>query len=210
MPFYPRKLKHDFLIDGGLEVTGNTTITGTLTQTGVATFAAAPVLSAGIASLGAVSAQKAAVTLSTGGYVAEHVQALTGAGSYTTVRTGTPILGYGVTKISVTKAESSNACNFAYVLANPSAVGAQKFIFVNKATGASTQEIKIMSSSTLVTFYGTTSNAIVITSDAMKQRPVGVHLIGLATGTTRRWAVLNAPLSSSTEWTVCGATKGNT
>jgi len=76
MPFYPRKLKHDFLIDGGLEVTGNTTLTGTLRQVGVATFVAAPVFSAGAASLGTVTAQAAGIVMGAGGYVADYIQSI--------------------------------------------------------------------------------------------------------------------------------------
>ena len=213
MAVFPRrKVNHDFLVDGGLEVTGNTTvagnatITGTLTQTGVATFTAAPVLSAGIASLGAVTAQKAAVTMSTGGYMVEHVQSLTGAACARTGTTaGTPLVGYGVSKVALTIASASGAANYDLRLDPPSAIGVHKYIFLSH-TGASTYETKVMpSATTTVLFWGTTANAIQLTTDWVSPVTSGFHLIGLST----QWAIVGSNLAS-TQWSICGATFGTT
>lgn len=195
MPHLPRKLHRnlaitgDLAITGGLEVTTNTTlagaatITGTLTQTGVATFAAAPVFSAGVASLGAVSAQKAAITMSTGGYVAPKVQLLTGANCYTTVRAGTDIVPYGVTQIRLTKAESSNAANYKFHLLASPAAGVEKWIHVMKTTAASTQKCYVLTSATAKTFYASTFNAVHFTTEmTTDSQPLVAHLIGTTGG----------------------------
>jgi len=210
MPFYPRKLKHDFLIDGGLEVTGNTTLTGnithtgTLTQTGVATFTAAPVFSAGVASIGTVSAQKAAIVMSTGGYLAEHVQSLTGAACLRPGTTaGTAMVGYGLTKVALTLAQATGAANFHLKLSNPVVAGVHKYLVISRATGASTYEVWVSNESSDQTFYGTTADGIKMTTDWASPNPVGFHFVGI---TTDQWATLTVNGLQSSQWSYTGTT----
>lgn len=202
MAVFPRrKVNHDFLVAGGLEVTGNTTLTGTLTQTGVATFAAVPVFSAGVT----IAAQKSAITMSTGGYVVDHVQALTGAHCYTTKRTGTNIVPYGVTQIRLTKAESSDAANYKFHLLNAPAAGVHKWIHVMKTTGPSTLQCYILTSATAQTLYGSTFNAVHFTTDmTTATQPFCVHLIGTTGG---KWAITQP---KSTEIIYLGIKDANT
>jgi hypothetical protein len=186
MPFYPRKLKHDFLIDGGLEVTGNTTLTGTLAQVGVATFTASPVFSAGVT----LAAQKSGITFSTGGYFTEHVESLTGSVCYTTKRAGTALLGYGVSNVALTVSQASDAVDFAVKVAGPVAAGVHKYINISRATGASTYECHVLTAASSQVFYGSTANCIQFTTDAMLGgSPASVHLLGV---TTKQWAVVGA------------------
>ena len=195
MPIKPRKLNRDLLIAGGLEVTGNTTLTGALTM------AASPTLTAG------VSALKGAIVCSTGGYMTEHVQTLTGAACARPGTTaGTPLVGYGISVVALTKAAATGAANYDLRLNPPSAVGVHKYIFLSNS-GASTFETKVMpSATTTVLFWGTTANAIQLTTDWVSPMPAGFHLVGITT----QWAVVGVNGLQSTQWSICGATFGTT
>jgi len=191
MPTYPRKLNRDLLIAGGLEVTGNSTLTGTVTVTGAQTFTGAPTFAGQI-------------TANAG--VAETVQTLTGAACARPGTTaGTPLLGYGVSVVAVTKADATGAANFDLRLNPPVAPGVHKYIFLSH-TGASTFETKVMpSATTTVLFWGTTANAINMTTDWLSPVTAGFHLVGVTT----QWAVVGANLAS-TQWSISGATFGTT
>lgn len=199
MSVFPRrKVNHDFLVDGGLEVTGNTTLTGAVT------FAAAPVFSAGAASLGAVTAQKSPIILSTGGYVAEHVQSLTGAACIREGTTaGTPMVGYGVTKVALTKAQATGAANFHLKLANPVVAGVHKYVLISRATGASTFEVWISNESSAQTWYGSTYDGMKLTTDWTGLNPAGFHFIGISTD---QWAALTIDGLQSSQWSYAPTT----
>jgi len=217
MAVFPRKLKRDLLIDGGLEVTGNSTltgnatITGTLTQTGVATFAAAPVFSAGAASLGSVSAQAAGIIMGTGGYVADKVQTLNDYAALTDTGGSSKagyqaILGYGVTAITVTGTSGttagSTANDLVFKLSSPIKAGVLKEIYVT-GTSASTKVVSIRTATSTHVFFGSTKNSFAFTT-TINDLGVGfgVRLRGLS---TTQWAV-TLPGKLSTAESFAGAT----
>jgi hypothetical protein len=144
--------------------------------------------------------------MAAGGYAADYVQSLTGAACARPGTTaGTPLLGYGISKVALTIASASGAANFDLRLNPPSAIGVHKFIFLSH-TGATTYETKIMpSATTTVLFWGTTANAIQLTTDWVSPVTAGFHLVGLST----QWAVVGSNLAS-TQWSICGATFGTT
>ncbi len=185
MSVFPRKLKRDLLIAGGLEVTGNTTLTGSLVQTGAQTFTGRATFNGGIV---------------------ETVQSLTGAACARPGSTaGTALLGYGISKVALTIASATGAANFDLKLNGPVAAGVHKFINLSH-TGASTYETKVMSATTTVTFFGSTGNAIQLTTDWVSPKTAGFHLIGV---TTAQWAIIGAN-AASTQWSITGATFGTT
>jgi hypothetical protein len=136
----------------------------------------------------------------------EAVQSLTGAASYTTASTGVRISGFGLTVVALTKAETA-ACNWALELDSPPVAGVHKYIALSRATGASTYELRVMAPSTLTTFYGSTGNCLLFTTDWVSPAPATVHLIGV---TSAAWAVVGGYGGGTTQWAVVGSTKGNT
>jgi len=187
-----------------LEVTGNTTLTGTLTQTGVATLAAAPVFSAGVASVGTVSAQKAGIIMSTGGYVADKVQTLNDYAALTDTGGSSKagfqaILGYGVTAITVTGTSGTTAGStsnhLTFRLNSPIKAGVVKEIYVT-GTSASTKTVKIRTATSSHTFFGSTQNAIGFTT-TINNLGYGwpIRLRGLS---TTQWALAALPGIKST------------
>ncbi len=210
MSVFPRKLRRDLLIAGGLEVTGNTTLTGTLKQTGVATFTADPVFTGGIPSV-ALTAQAAGIVMAAGGYVADKVQTLndyavltdTGGSS----KAGfTAILGYGVTAITVTGTSGTTAGSTAnaliFKLNSPIAAGVLKEIYVT-GTSASTKEVSVRTATSTHTFFGSTKNSFTFTTTV---NDLGIGWpIRLRALSTTQWA-LNLPGKLSTAMTLAGAT----
>ncbi len=198
MSVFPRKLRRDLLIAGGLEVTGNTTLTGTLKQTGVATLTAAPVLSAGI------SALKAGIIASTGGYVADKVQTLTDYAALTDTGGSSKagyqaIIGYGVTAITVTGTSGTTAGSTANMLVfklnPPIKAGVVKEIYIT-GSSASTKTVKIRTATSTHTFFGSTQNAIGFTT-AVNNLGYGWPIKLRALSTTQ-WALGALPGVKST------------
>jgi|GEM_PF-5135102 len=187
MAVFPRKLKRDLLIDGGLEVTGNSTLTGAVTAAG----------GVGITGSLAASAVAGALVCASGGYMSDYVQSLTAADCERTGTTGTRILGYGITKVTLTKAAATGAANFQLVLAGPVKAGAHKYLVLTRATGASTFEVWISNLTSALTFYGSTADAIKLTTDWVSPNPAGFHFVGI---TTAQWAALSVNGLQSTQW----------
>jgi len=186
-----------------LEVTGNTTLTGTVAVAGVATFAAAPVFSAGAASLGTVSAQAAPIINTVGGYVADYVQSLTDYAALTDTGGSSKagfqaILGYGVTKIRVTGTSGttagSTANDLVFRLNPPIKAGVHKYIFLSGAS-ASTKVVSVrtLTSATGSNFYGSTYNAVAWTT-TINNPSDALHLIGMSTA---QWGLVNRKMSTA-------------
>ncbi|HUU99163.1 MAG TPA: hypothetical protein VM487_25805 [Phycisphaerae bacterium] len=208
MPMKPRKLNRDLLIAGGLEVTGNTTITGTLAQVGVATFTAAPVFSAGLTN----AAQKSGIIMSTGGYIAEKVQTLNDYAALTDTGGSSKagyqaILGYGVTKISVTGTSGTTAGStsndLVFKLSSPIKAGVLKEIYIT-GTSASTKVVSIRTATSTHVFFGSTKNSIAYTT-TVNNLGFGFPLLLRGLSTTQ-WAL--GPLAGipSTASAIAGAT----
>ena len=157
-------------IDAASTFAGALTVTGALTQTGLGTF---------------------------GGGIAESVQALTAADCERTGTTGTRILGYGITKVTLTKAAATGAANFQLVMAGPAAVGIHKTLVLTRATGASTFEVWLSNLTSALTFYGTTADAIKLTTDWVSPNPAGFQFVGI---TTAQWAALTVNGLQSSQW----------
>ena len=119
------------------------------------------------------------------GGMAYKVQRLTG-GS-----TATQVLNHGVTYITSTA--GGTAATHAYGLQNPQA-GLRKVIL---ADVNSTREVKVITASTTVLFYGSTNNAIIFSTGAVL--PKRIELVGLS-GT--EWAVIQ----TSTGVSLAGST----
>lgn len=193
------KFRREIIAAGGITSTGGLQITAASTFVGAVTFTAAPVFSAG------VSALAAPIIAATGGYFADNVQTWTAANCERVGTTGVhKMLGYGVTKVSLTKAAATGAANFQLVLGNPVRAGVHKYVFIERATGASTFDIRLSNESSAQTFYGTTWDAIILTTDFVGPNPFGVHLVGI---TTDQWAICQMlPGAASTQYGLGGST----
>jgi hypothetical protein len=193
------KFRREIIAAGGIQSTGGLQITAASTFVGAVTFTAAPILAAGI------SSNKGAIVNSTGGYIADHVQTWTGANCERVGTTGVhKMTGYGVTKVALTKAEATGAANFQLVLGNPVRAGVHKYVFISRATGASTYDIRLSNESSAQTFYGSTWDAILLSTDFVGPNPFGVHLIGI---TTDQWAICQMlPGTASTQYGLGGST----
>lgn len=118
--------------------------------------------------------------------VQEPIQTLTGAS------TGTTVLGYGITKITVASATESTAADFVFTLAAPVATGVHKYLFVSPPD-ATTKEVSVRTLTSVATFFDSTSNAL--TFSTVAGGPAGgYHLIGL---TTVQWGVIVAKPSTA-------------
>ena len=141
------------------------------------------------------------ITLNAG--IIEPVQSLTAADCERTGTTGTRILGYGITKASLTKAAATGAANFQLVLAGPVAAGVHKTLVLTRGTGASTFEVWISNLTSALTFYGTTADAIKLTTDWVSPNPAGFQFVGIS---TVQWACLTVNGLQSTQWAYAGST----
>jgi hypothetical protein len=118
------------------------------------------------------------------------VQALTGAS------TGTVVTNHGVTKFTVAAgSESVTAAKYTYTLENPR-IGVHKTIVFDNN---STRTLELRTGSSLATFFGSTKNAIAVTTGSTATN-VHVDLVGVS---SVQWAVKSI---SSTAISVVGAT----
>ena len=193
-------------IDAASTFAGALTVTGALTQTGVATFAAAPVFSAGI------SALAAPIVAGTGGYFADNVQSLTDYAALTDTGGSSKagfqaILGYGITKISVTGTSGttagSTANDLVFKLNPPIAAGVSKRIYVT-GTNASTKVVSIRTATSTHVFFGSTKNSVAWTT-TVNNLGHGFPLLldGLSVS---QWALRGLPGVPSTASAIAGAT----
>lgn len=206
------KFKREIIAAGGITSTGGiqigaaSTFDSTVKITGVATLTASPVLTAGI------SALKAPIICSTGGYVADKVQTLNDYAALTDTGGSSKagyqaILGYGITAITVTGATGgttagSTSNDLVFKLNSPIKAGVTKEIWVT-GTSASTKVVSIRTATSTHTFFGSTRNSFSFTTTVNDLLGgFGVRLRGI---TTSQWAV-NMPGKLSTAETLAGAT----
>jgi hypothetical protein len=176
------KFRRQIIAAGGIDSTAGCEFDAASTFNGAVTFAALDTFNAGIA---------------------ETVQSLTAADCERTGTTGTRILGYGITKASLTKADATGAANFQLVLAGPVAAGVHKTLVLTRATGASTFEVWISNLTSALTFYGTTADGIKLTTDWKSPNPAAFQFVGI---TTAQWAALTVNGLQSSQWSYTGTT----
>lgn len=191
---------------GGIQIGAASTFDSTVQVTGVATFTASPVLSAGI------SALKAPVICSTGGYVADKVQALNDYAALTDTGGSSKagyqaILGYGITTLTITGTSGttagSTANDLVFKLNSPIKAGVQKDIFIT-GSSASTKVVSIRTATSTHVFFGSTKNAIAFTTTINNLgHGFNVRLRGLS---TTQWALAGLPGVPSTASAIAGAT----
>jgi hypothetical protein len=102
--------------------------------------------------------------------VFEKIQTLTGAS------TGTAVTNYGITSIAVASSTEGTAANLIYSLAAPVA-GITKTIIVD--CGGSTKEVQVRTASSAQTFWGSTKNSLLFSTDSTGA--VTAHLVGAST-----------------------------
>ena len=117
-------------------------------------------------------------TGSTGAFIAENVQALTGAS------TGTAITNFGMTVITVTTGEGT-AADLIYTLNAPAYKGRRKVIVADLN---STKTVRVVNPSTANTFYGTTKNSFLF-STGSTYAPSSLELLS---NSSVQWVILNA------------------
>jgi hypothetical protein len=199
------KFRREIIAAGGIVSTGGCQFDAASTFSAAVTFAVAPIFSAGITNI----AQKSGLILSTGGYVADHVQALTDDASLSDASTGgTAILGYGVTTITVTGATGpavggSSANNLIFKLNSPVKAGVHKRIYVT-GTSASTKVVSVRTASSVQPFFGSTKNSIAYTT-TVNNLGYGFPIL-LDAISTSQWAVCGLPGVPSTASVVAAAT----
>jgi hypothetical protein len=128
------------------------------------------------------------------GYIAEHLQSLTGKD------TGTPLLGFGVSAITIASGTESGSADFVFRLASPVCPGIFKTVVVAGAS-ASDKTISVRTAATAQVFFGSTFNAISYTT-TINNPSDALLLVGVSTS---QWAVLNRSLSSAAALTGLGA-----
>jgi hypothetical protein len=109
----------------------------------------------------------------------EKVQALTGAS------TGTAVVPYGFTTITVTTGEGTAAAVLTYKLDPPGVPGARKLIAVDLN---STKAATVAPKSTTYTFFGSTRQNLVFADSSTSAYPAFVELIGTS---ATKWAIMN-------------------
>lgn len=199
------KFRREIIAAGGITSTGGLQITAASTFVGAVTFTAAPIFSAGITN----AAQKSGIICSTGGYLAEKVQALDDSDALGDDSAGgTAILGYGVTHITVTgttgsSTAGSTANDLVFKLNPPIKAGVLKEIYIT-GTSASTKVVSVRTATSTHTFFGSTRNSIAFTT-TVNNLTYGfpIRLRGL---TTTQWAVSGLAGIPSTAITIAGAT----
>lgn len=185
------KFRREIIAAGGISSTGGIDITAASTFVGAVTMT------------GGIVGVKGPIVCSTGGYLVEHVQNMTAAQCERTGTAGTPSAGYGITNWSLTKAAATGAANFQCVLGNPVVAGVHKYLTVYRATGASTFEVWISNESSAQEFYGTTADAIKLTTDWKSPNPASFHFVGVS---TNQWACLTVDGLQSTQWSYTQST----
>jgi hypothetical protein len=185
------KFRREIIAAGGITSTGGLQITAASTFVGAVTMT------------GGILGVKGPIVCSTGGYLVDHVQALTAADCERVGTSGTKMVGYGVTRATLTLAAATGAANFQLVLGNPVRAGVRKSVLLTRATGASTFDIRISNESSAQTFYGTTADGIVVTTDYKSPNPASFEFMGV---TTDQWACLTVSGLQSSQWSYTGTT----
>jgi len=182
------KFRREIIAAGGITSTGGLQITAASTFVGAVTFTAAPIFTAGVSSI------TGGLIAGTGGYLAEKVQTLQDSDSISDTGgvSGTAILGYGVTKITVTGATGASTAgstrnDLTFKLNPPIKAGVLKEIWIT-GTSASTKVVSIKTATSTHTFFGTTKNSVAFTTAVSELGFAGaaLHLRGLS---TTQWAV---------------------
>jgi hypothetical protein len=119
-------------------------------------------------------------------YLPEHLQSLTGKD------TGTPLVGFGVSAITIASGTESGSADFVFKLAPPVCPGIFKTVVVSGAS-ASDKTISVRTAATAQCFFGSTHNAVSWTT-TVNNPSDALLLVGVSSET---WAVLNRNLSTA-------------
>lgn len=190
---------------GGLQIGAASTFDSTVKVTGVLTATAAAVFTGGISSL------KGGIIASTGGYLADKVQALNDYAALTDTGGSSKagfqaILGYGITTLTITGTSGttagSTANDLVFKLNPPIKAGVTKDIFIT-GSSASTKVVSIRTATSTHTFFGSTKNSIAFTTTVNDLGAAfNVRLRGISTS---QWAIVG-PSKLSTAAALAGAT----
>ena len=190
------KIRRPLLMMQGFETTASSTVADTLTVSGALTA------SGGLTLTG----------MTAGEYLTEYVQTLNDYAALTDTGGSSkagyqPILGYGITAITVTGTSGttagSTANDLVFKLNPPIAAGVHKRIYVT-GTSASTKVVSIRTATSTHTFFGSTRNAIAFTTTVNNLgHGWSIHLDGLS---ATQWALTGLPGIPSTAAAIAGAT----